>query len=312
MIVANSEDLNYKLACDSYRNTSFHPEERAKRDQQSYAADVNEFHTAMMELAKTDQQKALLAEEIERYRQGYLQRFTAYLHSHSRCASSMITGPARFPVARQQKYGRWADNKRDEWLDWRKRARASIERKLLDARPEKEKDAEAWNRLALDIKDSLAVITEIDAGRSPFCRSNFANSIAGKIERLARNGELELTRKALQLVRDYNAQNKKPAISERHGVWACEDEAKMMEAVNAAAAHDEPETIAKAEGVDIIANAQIDRVQIIFDRKPASDIIGRLKGERWNWSRTTGAWQRKLTEAAKASAKRVTGLGGGA
>src|SRR5438477_12117530 len=103
---------------------------------------------------------------MERYRQGYLQRFTAYLASHANVASPMITGPARFPVARNEKRGRWADAKRDEWLAWRSRAREAIQRKLLDARPEDVKADQTWHALARDINGSLAEIEAIDAGQS--------------------------------------------------------------------------------------------------------------------------------------------------
>ena len=56
---------------------------------------------------------------------------------------------------------------------------------------------------------------------------------------------------------------------------------------------------------DIVANHQADRVQIVFAAKPSVEMIGKLKSEAWNWSRNEGAWQRKLTEAAKSSAKRI-------
>jgi hypothetical protein len=38
-------------------------------------------------------------------------------------------------------------------------------------------------------------------------------------------------------------------------------------------------------------------------------MIGKLKSEAWRWAPIEGAWQRKLTEAAKHSAMRITGLG---
>src|SRR5437667_3138828 len=109
----------------------------------------------------------------------------------------MITGPARFPLAGNEKRGRWADAKRDEWLSWRTRAREAIKRKLLDARPEDVKAEQAWQALARDIKGSLNVIAAIDAGQSPYTRSAFVNSIAGKGERLAMQGEVVLAEKAL-------------------------------------------------------------------------------------------------------------------
>ena len=59
----------------------------------------------------------------------------------------------------------------------------------------------------------------------------------------------------------------------------------------------------------IVANRQADRVQIFFDDKPPEETRAALTGEGWNWSRSEGEWQRKLTDAAKASAKRIVGLG---
>jgi hypothetical protein len=61
--------------------------------------------------------------------------------------------------------------------------------------------------------------------------------------------------------------------------------------------------------IRIVANRQADRVQIFFDDKPAEETRAALKGEGWNWSRSEAEWQRKLTDAAKASAKRIVGLG---
>jgi hypothetical protein len=306
--IAKPEELDYQLAYRAHANTSHVPEDRARQAQQGYADDVNGFYAEMFKHAVTDQQKTLLAEEMERYRQGYLQHYGAYLASHSRVASSMITGPANFPVAQQRKRGQAADNKRDEFLEWRDRARKAIERKVLDARPEEAKQDARWQELARDIRGSLAEIRAIDEQGSPFTRTSFVNSIAGKVERLADQGEVALVEKALGLVREYNGSHKKPAISERHGIWQLGELAKQKAQQHDAALDKEPEVLAEKEGVRIVANHQADRVQIVFAARPSVEMIGKLKGEAWNWSRTEGAWQRKLTEAAKASAKRIVGL----
>lgn len=306
--IAHPQDLPYQLACDAYRNTSFTPERRATSDQQTYADDVNGLYADMLRLAITDQQKALLAEEMERYRQGYLERYKAYLASHANVASPMITGPARFPIARNEKRSHWADNKRHEFLEWRNKARTAIQRKLLDARPEEQKAAAAWRALERDIKGSLAVIEAIDAGRSPYTRSSFSNSIAGKIERLAMQGEVELVAQAMDVLSAYNRSHEKPCFTARHKVWHYPELSRQQAAEKDAKRDAQPETIAQADGVDIVANPQADRVQIVFAAKPSIEIIGKLKAEGWHWSRTEGAWQRKLTEAAKHSAKRIVGL----
>lgn len=61
----------------------------------------------------------------------------------------------------------------------------------------------------------------------------------------------------------------------------------------------------EVNGVQIVKNYDLDRVQIIFPGKPEREKIAALKGEAWNWSPRNSAWQRKLTDAAFRSAQRL-------
>lgn len=305
-IIAELDDIDREHARRAFYWTSMTPEKRGEQRRQEYADAVNGLYAELWALAKTGEQQDLLAAEMERYRQGYRSRMNAWLSSHASVASAMITGPARFPTERNRKRGQWADNKANELLAWDEKAREAIKRKLLDARPEEEKAASAWSQLAREIGRSLETIGQIDRGENTWsARSLFVSSIAGKVERLAVHGETELVRKALQLVSTFNAQNGKPAITGRHKFWTYAELAERMAAQRVQGAGGEPDTIAEAEGVKIIANHAADRVQILFDEKPAREVIARLKGEAWNWSPREGAWQRKLTAAAKDSAKRI-------
>jgi hypothetical protein len=56
--------------------------------------------------------------------------------------------------------------------------------------------------------------------------------------------------------------------------------------------------IAAGDGFTVKADHAADHVQIFFDDKPAEDLCGALKAADWHWSRSEGAWQRKLTDAA--------------
>lgn len=62
-------------------------------------------------------------------------------------ASTMIAGPANFPVRRQQKLGDPADRKLEGIVKWNERVRAAVQRKLLDVRPEEVKSTMrgAWS-----------------------------------------------------------------------------------------------------------------------------------------------------------------------
>ena len=47
------------------------------------------------------------------------------------------------------------------------------------------------------------------------------------------------------------------------------------------------------------------RVQFIFDDKPDEETRELLKANGFRWAPSQGAWQRQLTPAGKAAAKRV-------
>jgi hypothetical protein len=143
------------LATRAFSGTSFSPEKRGQSRREGYAEAVNGFYAELWPLAQTDDQKALLATEMERYRQGMISMTNAYLHSHSNVVSTMIAGGSNFPVRRQQKLGQRADNKLNGLLEWNERARAAVKRTLLDARPDEVKADHAWRVIERDLKSSL-------------------------------------------------------------------------------------------------------------------------------------------------------------
>ena len=52
------------------------------------------------------------------------------------------------------------------------------------------------------------------------------------------------------------------------------------------------------KGGKIIRNANINRIQILFDDIPSQDIRQALKSRGFHWSRSEGAWQREFTANA--------------
>lgn len=63
-------------------------------------------------------------------------------------------------------------------------------------------------------------------------------------------------------------------------------------------------------GVKLVQNTTLDRIQLLFDGKPAPATIGALKGEAFRWSPREGAWQRKNTNNGVQAAYRILkGLG---
>ena len=64
----------------------------------------------------------------------------------------------------------------------------------------------------------------------------------------------------------------------------------------------------KFEGGEIVKNAELNRLQIIFDYIPDEEIRTALKQNGFRWSPSNKAWQRQLTDAAEIAARNVLSL----
>lgn len=229
---ARPEELSYDLARRAYSNTSFYAEKRAKEDQEGFAEHVNEFYSRMANQFTNENQTTYLNKAIQEYKTTYLGKYGAYLSALSGVASVMITGPAKFPTARNQKRSNAADNRLGEFSEWRIKAEKTIHEKLLSLRTNDQKIDAEWQVIAADIKRSLGIIQDIDEGKAYWIRSAFVNSINGKVHTLAKNGQVELVEKALALVTEYNNSHDKPAITPKHKFWKMSDLAEFNKAVN--------------------------------------------------------------------------------
>jgi hypothetical protein len=144
-IIAHEDDLSFELALAAWRSGSHEREETARSEQSGYVASVQAVYERMLAICTNDQQRNLLADEMERFRQNYLKHYTAMLSAAGRFNSLFIDW---YELPRNQKrlnkkvYRRRLNKlyrRRQEYLDWRYKAEASIREKLLDARTPEEK-----------------------------------------------------------------------------------------------------------------------------------------------------------------------------
>lgn len=59
------------------------------------------------------------------------------------------------------------------------------------------------------------------------------------------------------------------------------------------------------DGVKLVQNTTLDRIQLLFDGKPDAETITKLKREAFRWSPREGAWQRQNTNNGVQAAYRV-------
>ena len=102
------EDL-LDAAYNAYRWSSFEPEARAETDIMQYEKQL------------VEDLKQIPEEKQNEYVSAYHSKFSALLGCLSRCASPMVTGPAKFNCQRNNKALDAYQNRFDEFQDWRNR-----------------------------------------------------------------------------------------------------------------------------------------------------------------------------------------------
>lgn len=61
----------------------------------------------------------------------------------------------------------------------------------------------------------------------------------------------------------------------------------------------------KGDGYELVENAEIGRIQFVFEGKPDENIRNLLKSHGFRWSPSQGAWQRMLNDNGRYAAKQV-------
>lgn len=184
-------DIPPQIASAAHARTSFDPELRGRQEIADYVAVLTGDWERLHKLADTDEKRAQLAAEFQRYREGYKKHRIALLQASSRCMSAMITGPANFPTARNRKRNNTADKRREELIEFRKRALAAIGKVLTpELQPIKSSDRDAVERLTADVAAAEAAHVRMVAAN----KAIRDNRKAGADAQVAALGELGFSR----------------------------------------------------------------------------------------------------------------------
>lgn len=289
--------IDMDLARRAHAWNSFDPDKRAEQDRADVAETVAALRAELEPIARSEAQRDILEAELARYQAGYVAHYHAYLSARSRTASAMVTGPARFPTARNQRALETERKRIEEMGDWDERARLAARRAVLVARTDDEVAEDGWDTLKRRIDRDMATVAAIDAGTSPYTRSAFVTSVVGQLQRLAANGETALVARSLAYIGERQATWAKPYLSARHGIWTIVEEAEATRAASPPTTG--IETIVERDDLRAVRNHDLDRLQIVFAAKPDESTRRRLKASGWHWSPSEQAWQRKITNAAE-------------
>lgn len=299
--VANTALINKQLADRSHAFTSFDPETRARQEIDGFAAEVQAVYEEVSRYARSEAQKAFLAEEIQRFQSGYAAKYNAHLAAKGRCFSVMITGGSNFNNRTHDKANRSEDNRYQEAREYKERATAAMIRELKKMATEEAggelvvlqgKIWTAESNQAL-MKASNAVLRkEISEEEKIKTIMQLMNMDEGAVRRL--------------LKPDFAGQTGFPGFALQNNLANIRRMKERLAELQQKEAT--PTSDIAFAGGRIVDNAEADRVQILFDAIPDQATRDKLKGNGWRWSPREVAWQRKRTPQALYDAKRVTGV----
>lgn len=292
----NFVTISNETARRAYMAISFDPEKRAESTVNDFNKSLQSDYDTLKEKAISEPQIKVLNDEFERYQLKYKSMFEAYLYAQSRTMSSMITGPARFPVERNNKRMDTESRRWDEFSEWQKKAFKAIGNKIDDARTEDQRKADFETGLnkAMEyiFKESIHVI-ECVGGQSPYSPALLKAALERKILNFAKNNP-DL---AINVVNEINMmcqeKYKKDVFTSKHPILS-KIEAFKVEMCNPIETK-ENESLFKSDAFEIINNHSEERIQILFPGKPSEQIRTLLKSYAFKWAPSQSAWQRQNT-----------------
>lgn len=275
----STKHKHYKLAYRAHYNTSFTPDKRAESWCNSFDADIKQLQDLNVPQGKIEKYESL---------------WVKHMQAKSRCLSSMITGPARFPVAKAEKASNAERRAGDECLEYFNKLISEVKKEAFyeanpNARPVMSGDSDAIDRLK----------SKLEAAKKAQETMIAVNKILRKnpVDRPALVALLGTEEKVDAILKpdcfggigfaSFSLSNNRSEIKRLEG--------RISEIENRKSVTPKELVI---NGVKIVENPETMRLQLFFDGKPNPDMIATLKSNAFKWSPSISAWQRQLTNNA--------------
>jgi len=266
---------HYELARRAHYNTSFSPDKRAETFCAGFDADIANLQAAGVPQNKIERYEALVVRHMQ---------------VKSRCLSSMITGPANFPVARAEKANRAEHTASQAATDYYNKIMKEAKQEAYyaanpEARPVMGGDADALERLRDRLaklekaQETMVTVNKI-IRKKPIDRAALVSLLSSEqmVDKI-------LTPDCFNQIgfAGYSLNNNRAEINRT------KDRIKEIE--NRKATTPKDFTI---NGVRVLENTEAMRLQLFFDGKPPQSMIALLKSHGFKWSPSNTAWQRLL------------------
>lgn len=244
-------------------------------------------------------------EKMDAMLDAYARRLAKWFNDYNRnaasCPSVLIAGPANFPVKKKQKQNAREDTLMEEYREIKK----YLDRVLTVGNgPVDLADPHARELLTEQLQ---AVVKEREQGKAMnayFRKHDTMKGYPGFTDTDAARMD-ERIKESVSWAR---------APYPPYELTSLRDKEKRLRARLAELDKLEAAVAEKVEGREpfdggyILHNAELNRLQIIFEGKPDGATRAELKRRGFHWSPSNGAWQRQLTHNAECDARQIVGL----
>ena len=270
--------------------TSFVPEKRGAQMVEEYGEELGNDLNELIDLGATP-------EQVADYQAKYERLFDRYLSAKGNCFSAAITGPARFNTRKHEKANKSEDLHYQNLRDWRVKAKKGVIKSL---QPEKTYLSEI-ERYSEELESMKANHELMKEGNKRIREALKQKINIDEYLRLTFGIEDHMLSWTMRFGFGFGLANNNANIK-RVEQRIKELKSKEDQRVNTG----QKEVI--FDGGKIVVNYEADRIQVFFDTRPTREELQNWKNRglnSFNWSPSNNCWQRKITNNAIWSTKRI-------
>jgi hypothetical protein len=265
----------------------------------AYRAKVDECYSLVDKLPDDLKEKGEVI--ADRYARRLAEWYNKQFRIEMMCPSVMICGASNFPVKKKEKQNA-AQDRHYQLYNEIQQMPERINKLLRGSHIIKAGDADALEQLQKKLEKAEALQAEMKAANAYFRKhktlkgyKDYTDEKAAELDEAIKDSMYGVPFAPYALTNN-NAKirNTKARIAQLERV--------KKEAETAA---EQPKDEYKTDMFKVVENAEIMRLQLIFEGKPDADVRTVLKKNGFKWSPSNMAWQRQLTANAKYALKRV-------
>lgn len=268
-----------------------------------YKRAVDDVYKIADEVAKA---RPEYAEKAQILADRYARKLADWVNKSNRietmCPSIMISGGSNFPVAKKNKQNAARDNHYKAYEDIT-RIKEQLENLRYAQQIIKAGDADALEQLRAKLEKAEAAQAKMKEMNAYYRKhktlkgyGSLTDEKAAELDRKIASDLLYKVPFAPYELTNNNAKikNTKARIAELERLKNAAEEAE-----------EQPTGEYTTDLFEVVENAEIMRLQLIFDGKPDEETRAVLKKNGFRWSPSNTAWQRQLTDNAKYAVKRI-------